>query len=90
MRPVCRHCKRNTVCRPRGLCWTCWFWPGVRERYGPVNKFGNRGSGLCAAGRKLPAVPTTALPGTSTKMVVMMHRAAAGVVLFHPEDARPC
>lgn len=29
----CRHCQRNRVCRPRGLCWNCFYKPGVRDLY---------------------------------------------------------
>lgn len=29
----CRHCKRGVVSRPRGLCWSCYYTPSIRERY---------------------------------------------------------
>ena len=28
---VCRHCTQSKVNRPRGLCWSCYYTPGVRE-----------------------------------------------------------
>ena len=30
---TCRHCKRKKSIRARGLCWRCFFQPGVRDRY---------------------------------------------------------
>lgn len=32
---ICRHCKARRISRPRGLCWTCYHVPGVREQYLP-------------------------------------------------------
>ena len=31
----CRHCHERKVCRPRGLCWRCYYAPGVRDQYPP-------------------------------------------------------
>lgn len=33
-RNVCRHCKRAPINRPGGLCWGCFYTPGVRGLYG--------------------------------------------------------
>ena len=30
---ICRHCNKNKVNRPRGLCWDCYYMPGVRDLY---------------------------------------------------------
>jgi hypothetical protein len=38
-------------------------------------------------GYQLPAEPTTAVPGTEEKVAVFLARIAAGVSLFHPDDA---
>jgi hypothetical protein len=35
---VCVRCKVNKPNRPRGLCWHCYYTPGVRERYGPTDE----------------------------------------------------
>lgn len=32
---ICRHCHQRDVNCPRGLCWTCYYTPGVREQYPP-------------------------------------------------------
>lgn len=39
------------------------------------------------AGRRLPDVPTTALPGTPEKIEVLAQRLAAARLLWHPDDA---
>lgn len=30
---VCRHCHKVKPTRPRGLCWACYYTPGVRDLY---------------------------------------------------------
>ncbi|MFO0806061.1 MAG: hypothetical protein U0791_23395 [Gemmataceae bacterium] len=89
--PRCRHCRdpRKAVNRPRGLCWNCFYSPGVRERFPSTSKYARRGIGNlghCLPG--LAAVPTTAAPGTPEKLSVMEARAEAGLAIFHPADAR--
>jgi hypothetical protein len=85
---VCRHCHKNRVARPRGLCQKCFYAPGVRDLY-PLSgsKFARRGHGCEPTGR-LADEPTTHKPGTAEKAAVLQARAAAGVSLFHPHDAR--
>lgn len=94
--PLCRHCREFGVSRPRGLCWVCYYRPGVRERYGPLGTRGRRGvgnepssgrggNGPQRPGSRLP-VPTAARPGSAEKLAVLVARAAAGEVLFHPAD----
>lgn len=36
---LCRHCAERRVNRPRGLCWVCFYTPGVRERYPVGSKY---------------------------------------------------
>ena len=87
MRKTCQHCKRKAVCRPRDLCWRCFYDPGIRMLYtkqvrsgvGPVHGDG------CRASRQ-PACPTSALAGSLAKMRVMQERACRGESLFHPGD----
>jgi hypothetical protein len=89
--PVCRHCNdpAKRVNRPKGLCWTCYHLPGVRERFGTLSKYGRRGVGNGTGGRSLPVAATKALPGTSAKVGVLEERAKAGRALWHPDDATP-
>lgn len=39
----CVHCGKKRPNRPRGLCWQCYYTPGVRELYGVRGKFGAYG-----------------------------------------------
>src|SRR5206468_11603703 len=84
---LCRHCNRVPSNRPRGLCWACYYTPGVRELYPSTSKFARRGVGnFC--GRALPtAVPTAALPGTPEKVAVLEERARTRQDLWHSRDA---
>jgi len=84
---ACRHCKRDRVNRPKGLCWTCYYTPGLRERYPSVSKFGQRGIGNGNAWAPLPSEATSALPGTPEKVAVLEDRARRRQALWHPQDA---
>src|SRR5436853_2861688 len=84
---ACRHCGRSRVNRPRGLCWSCYYTPGVRERYPSTSKFAQRGVGDFNGRAPLPSAPTAALPGTPEKVAVLMERARLKQALWHPLDA---
>jgi hypothetical protein len=86
-RPLCRHCQQKYAIRPRGLCWSCFYTPGVRDLYPPTSKFARQGVAADYNRNRLPAEPTGALPGTPRKVAVMEERALAGCALFHPLDA---
>lgn len=85
--PLCRHCCRKRANRPKGLCWTCYYAPGVKERYGHIAPCGRRSDvpDFCRAA-PLPA-PTLALPGSEEKIAVLADRARKGLALHHPRDA---
>jgi hypothetical protein len=83
----CRHCQRSKVNRPRGLCWSCYYRPGVRENYPSTSKFARRGVGNFCGSAPLPD-PTSALPGSAEKLAVLEERARQRLSLFHPDDAR--
>jgi hypothetical protein len=76
------------VNRPRGLCWTCYYTPGVKELYPSTSKFARRGVGIFTGNAPLAPVPTTAVPGTPEKLAVLEHRAKMKLAIFHPADAR--
>jgi hypothetical protein len=84
---LCRHCGRVPSNRPRGLCWSCYYTPGIREKYPSTSKFARRGlddfNGRCPT----PDAPTSALPGTPEKVLVLMERARKRQSLWHPADA---
>jgi hypothetical protein len=83
----CRHCGRGLVNRPRGLCWSCYYTPGLRERYPSTSKFARRGVGSFYGQVQLPPEPTMALPGTPEKVAVLEQRAHRHQALWHPQDA---
>lgn len=85
---LCRHCVKSLVNRPRGLCWTCYYKPGVRDLYPSTSKYAKRGVGNFSGEAPLPAEPTTAAPGTPEKLEVMGNRAKMKQSLFHPADSR--
>jgi hypothetical protein len=84
---LCRHCQKVKPNRPRGLCWSCYYSPCVRDQFPSTSKFARRGVGNFNGRGKLPPVPTDALPGTPEKVDIMAERARLGVSLWHPLDA---
>jgi hypothetical protein len=84
---LCRHCQKVKSNRPRGLCWCCYYTPGVRDLFPSTSKFARRGVGNFNGRTPLPPGPTNALPGTHDKVAVLAERARMGVSLWHPLDA---
>ncbi len=39
---ACRHCGKRRVNRPRGLCWQCYYAPGVKDLYPSTSKFASK------------------------------------------------
>jgi len=85
---LCRHCHKCKVNRPRGLCWSCYYTPGVKEQYPSTSKYARRGVGNFNGNAPLPPVPTTAPPGSPEKLAVLEERARRKQALSHPADAR--
>ncbi len=88
MIPVCKHCQKSKVNRPRGLCWSCYYTPGVKEQYPSTSKYARRGVGNFNGNAPLPPEPTTAPPGTAEKMAILEMRAKLKLALWHPLDAQ--
>ena len=86
MIPICKHCSKAKVNRPRGLCWSCYYSAGVKDLYPSTSKYARRGVGNGNANAPLPE-PTTAVPGTPEKMAVLEMRAKMRQALWHPQDA---
>ena len=84
---LCRHCQRVRSCRPRGLCWCCYYKPGVREQYPTHLKFSKRGEGNFYRDAPLHEFPTSALPGSDEKIAVLAERVRLKQCLWHPDDA---
>jgi hypothetical protein len=83
---ICRHCHQANVNRPRGLYWSCFYKPGVRELYPSTSMYARRGIGNGYRRPRLPDRPTTAPPLSEEKILVMSERAGRGESLFHPQD----
>jgi hypothetical protein len=83
---VCRHCQRAPVNRPRGLCWVCYYTPGLKNQYPSTSKFGRRGLDDFYGELPLATLPTRALPGSHEKIAVLQERALCRQSLWHPED----
>jgi len=84
---LCRHCNRVPSNRPRGLCWSCYYRPGVRQLYPSTSRFARRGIADRIGRVPLPRVPTSAPPGSEAKVRVLMARASKRQGLWHPADA---
>ncbi len=83
----CRHCGHSPASRPRGLCWTCYYTPDIRDQYTSTSRYGRRGIADSYGHFQLPCAPTQALPGTPEKIAVLCSRALGGQSLWHPLDA---
>ena len=82
---ICQHCGRAKVNRPRGLCWTCYYTDGVKDKYPSTSKYARRGEGNFNGNAPLPE-PTAAAPGTPEKLEVLAMRARLKQALWHPLD----
>jgi hypothetical protein len=82
----CRHCDRGRRCGSRRLCWHCYELPAIRDLYPPTHECARRGVGNGNRNACLPAEPTSALPGSEEKVLVMIERAERRESLFHPRD----
>jgi hypothetical protein len=83
---VCRHCRLRMVCRPRGLCWVCYYAPGVRYLYPSDSPSARRGLGNSQ--ERLPLPTPTKVPPGEERVPVLASRAEAGLELWHPLDAK--
>lgn len=84
---LCRHCQQFSASRPRRLCWTCYYTPGVRDLYPSTSKHARRGEGNFYRNAPLPTFPTAALPGSPEKIAVLEERVRLKQSLWHPDDA---
>ena len=87
MKTLCRNCQTSKSNRPRGLCWTCYYKPGVRDQFPSTSKFARRGIGDYNGKALLPPAPTRAMPGSPDKVRILEERARQRLSLWHPADA---
>lgn len=86
-RPPCRHCKARPARKWRGLCTRCYYVMEVRALYPPDARTGPKGPPVnFKGGRRPPARPTDAAPGSEEKIRVLAERVAARTSLWHPLD----
>ena len=83
---ICRHCQTSKVNRPRGLCWSCYYRPGVRDQYPSTSKYARRGEGNFCGHAPLPSCSTVAAPGSEEKIAILAERAKNKQSLWHPKD----
>ncbi len=79
---VCQHCgdPKRPVNRPRGLCWKCYYTPGVQDLYGAKCKvFAAPDSSLADSA---PDPPTPEMLDIGERVAAYAKRAAAGLPLF--------
>lgn len=83
----CCHCQARLTTGSRRLCWTCYQDANLRAVHLSTDRRARQGVGNDnAAAHPLPE-PTRAAPGTAAKIEVLAARAAAGLALWHPQDA---
>ena len=88
----CRNCGKWRNHRARGLCYQCYKDPAVLAN---VSCLIDKSIRSCAKAtqlaseneRPLPPTPTTAMPGTLAKVLVMEDRYSKGFHIHHPLDA---
>lgn len=86
MKPkFCRNCHQKKANRPRGLCWSCYYKPGVRDEYPSTSKYARRGVGGIGS-YKLPAAACRAEAGSEERIRTLAERARRGESLWHPDD----
>lgn len=83
---LCQHCRKCNVNRPRGLCWSCYYKPGIRDQYPSTSKYARRGVGNFCGSAPTPGLPTEAIPGSEEKIAILMDRALNRQSLWHPDD----
>ena len=86
---TCVHCGQVGNIGRRDLCKLCYRQKHIRRLYPRVWRDNRVGAGLVRPANPIPFVPTTALPGTLAKILVIEERLANCLPLFHPDDARP-
>ena len=64
---LCRHCNRVPSNRPRGLCWSCYYKPGVRDLYPSTSKFGAAASRIASAECRRPRRRPVPCPAAKKK-----------------------
>ncbi len=85
---TCIHCNLRKAVRARGLCNKCYAVPAIQRQY-PLEERVSKYHGPNDFYGRLPCpeIATTTLPGTEERIRAMAEREAAGLSLYHPNDA---
>jgi hypothetical protein len=85
---ICRHCQSHKANRPRGLCWSCYYTPGVKELYPTSSKYGRRSDDTNHGhAQSKPATDTARVePGSPEKVALMAGRVLRGESLTDPSE----
>jgi hypothetical protein len=87
---ICRCCHlRKAAKYKRGLCWSCYIEPGVRDLYPSTSPKAPKTKPTDIVRCRVPPaeVPTAAKPGSPEKVAVLAERFAAETDLWHEADA---
>jgi hypothetical protein len=71
----------------RGLCWSCYWTPGIREQFPSLSKFSQWCNEPTPVRSLVPVEPTLALPGSAEKIAVLTARFGQQQTLWHECDA---
>src|SRR5262249_38663014 len=81
----CRGCGRRISGLVNTLCPVCNRRPAVQAKCRRLDRL--EAPLDFNGGARLPATPTSALPGPPEEVAALADRARAGVTLWHPHDA---
>ncbi len=81
---ACRHCQKKRVNRPLGLCWSCYYTPGVRVQYGGQASLEKRDD---YSQSKTPRQTLSSLPGSTERIRALRERVLRGEATWRKGDA---
>jgi hypothetical protein len=82
----CRHCTVFKCCRPKGLCWGCYYTLAVRALYPPLSPAGRRGVGRGDRKCRPASDVTDSRPGSPERIAVYAGRAERDEEIFSKRD----
>jgi len=92
-RKKCVECNDRYACRPRGLCWRCYYKPGVVEQHPPpIAGRGGYVAGTSTVGisgdNQDTSGPCPYPAGSPEKIEWIARRAMNNQPLWHPDDSQ--
>ena len=84
----CKHCGRAARIYARRLCCRCYHNIDIRRMHPlPAFDYARRGEGVDGEARKPPMQATASMPGTPSKVEVLLARMENKEDLWHSQDA---